>query len=563
VLLSLALSTAAAPGRADDLDELRKLRDTTINLVNALVEQGVLTRAKADEIIAQAQQAAAKPGESAPAGVKPPGAAGAAVAAAPAAGTAPGVAAPGAVAPGATAPGVVRVPYVPEAVKEEIRDQVKQDVLAQAKTERWGEPGAFPDWLSRFTWSGDMRLRGEADRFPSDGTPNASVVQLQAFGVNVANSTQSDDRHRIRARFGFEASVGDDVTVGIRLATGGVGSGGNPSTENQTLGNYETRSTVGFDRAFIAYRPESWLSLIGGRIGNPFLHPTTLIWANDLSLEGFVVQLHPQLGPHASLFATAGALPILQNDPTPLSSAASKWLYAYQSGFELRFTDSAKWTTAAALYDFRNIEGIPNPYIPNTTSTEYSATAAAFRETGNTVFDINGLADLQSGAAPLYGLASKFHELNLSTSLDFGFVRTTHLILDADWVKNLGFDESEIERRTGYQVNRQVEGWQARLTAGHPTMAARYNWQAWIGYRYVQRDATLDAFTDVDFHLGGTDAKGYFLGGSFAFDKNAYLSLRWFSAKQIDGVELAGADSQLSGLPLAIDVLQLDVNAAF
>src|ERR1700678_1329445 len=67
-LLGLVLSAAASPSFADDLDELRKLRDTTISLVNALVEQGVLTRAKADAIIAQAEQAGAKAPANAPPG---------------------------------------------------------------------------------------------------------------------------------------------------------------------------------------------------------------------------------------------------------------------------------------------------------------------------------------------------------------------------------------------------------------------------------------------------------------------------------------------------------------
>jgi Putative porin len=530
ILLGVALSAAAGPSVADEVDELRKLRDSTISLVNALVEQGVLTRAKADEIIAQAN-------------------AGAAAVAAP----------PAALSP--VAPGVVRVPYVPETVKQEIRDEVKQDVLAQAKTERWGEPGAFPDWLRHFTWYGDIRLRGEADRFPTDNTPNAPVAILQAYGVNIDNSTQADNRMRVRARFGFDATVGDTVTVGMRLATGGVGTASNPGSENQTLGNYETRSTVGFDRAYIAYHPESWLTLSGGRVGNPFFRPTTLIWANDVSLEGVAANFNPQLGPHWGLFTTAGAFPILQNDPTPTSSAKSKWLYAYQTGFDWRIAQEATWRLAAALYDYRNIEGIPNPNIE---STAYSATAAPFRQTGNTVFDINGLLNTEGGTQNyLYGLASKFHEANLSTSVDLGFVGPTHIIIDADWVKNLGFNGNEIEQRTGFAVDRQIKGWQTRVTVGHPTMAQKWSWQGWFGYRYVQRDATVDAFTDQDFHLGGTDAKGYFLGGSFAFEKNSAISLRWFSAKQIDGVELAGADSVLSGLPLAIDVLQVDITSSF
>ncbi len=538
-LVAILLASVAAPGVADEIDELRKLRDTTITLVNLLVEQGVITREKADALIAQAQQAGAS-GTGAQSGAL-------------ATGSPP--------PPTPVAPGVVRVPYVPESVKQEIGAQVEKDVLAQAKTERWGEPSAYPDWLNHFTWSGDMRLRGEADRFPTDNEPNAPVQVLQSFGVNIDNSTESDNRTRIRGRFGFEATVGDTVTVGMRLATGGVGAGSNPGSENQTLGNYDTRSTVGFDRAYIAYKPESWLTLTGGRLGNPFFRPTTLIWADDVSLEGFTVHVDPKIGPNWTLFTTAGAFPILQNDPTPLSSSPSKWLYAYQSGFDLRFSDRADWRLAAALYDYRNIEGIPNPSIY---TSEYSATAAPYRQTGNTVFDINGLLNTLNGTQNyLFGLASKFHELNLSTSLDFSFIGPTHVILEGDWVKNLGFDETEIEQRTGFEVDPQVRGWQSRVLFGYPTMAEKHAWQAWIGYRYVQRDATLDAFTDQDFHLGGTDAKGYYFGGRWSFERNSAVGFRWFTAKQIDGVELAGADSQLSGLPLAIDVLQVDITSSF
>jgi hypothetical protein len=245
-----------------------------------------------------------------------------------------------------------------------------------------------------------------------------------------------------------------------------------------------------------------------------------------------------------------------------LSESQSKWLYAYQSGFALRFRENATWRLAAALYDYRHIEGVPNPDIY---TTEFNGTGAPFRQTGNSVFDINGLLDTQTGNqnSLVYGLASKFHEANLSTSVDFGFVGPTHVILDGDVVRNLGFNEHEIFERTGFLVNKQTKGWQTRLTVGYPSMEQKFGWQAWLGYRYVERDATLDAFTDQDFHLGGTDAKGYFVGARFAFEKNSAIGFRWFSAKQIDGVELAGADSVLSGLPLAIDVLQVDITSAF
>ena len=117
--------------------------------VNALVEQGVLTRAKADEIIGQANKPGAKARSQAVARAQRR-----------TVGRRRRV-----------EPGMVHVPYVPESVKQEIREEVQRDVLAQAKTERWGEPGAFPDWLNSFTWHGDMRLRCETDQFPPDTRP--------------------------------------------------------------------------------------------------------------------------------------------------------------------------------------------------------------------------------------------------------------------------------------------------------------------------------------------------------------------------------------------------------
>ena len=61
----------------------------------------------------------------------------------------------------------------------------------------------------------------------------------------------------------------------------------------------------------------------------------------------------------------------------------------------------------------------------------------------------------------------------------------------------------------------------------------------------------LDAFTDSDFHLGGTNAEGFFVGGAYGLYKNTWLAARWMSADEI------------SGLPLSIDVFQLDLNATF
>jgi hypothetical protein len=71
----------------------------------------------------------------------------------------------------------------------------------------------------------------------------------------------------------------------------------------------------------------------------------------------------------------------------------------------------------------------------------------------------------------------------------------------------------------------------------------------------------LDAYTDSDFYLGGTDTKGYFIGGFYGLDRNAWLRLRYLSGNEIHGPALGNGTSVR--LPLAIDVLQADFNVRF
>jgi hypothetical protein len=96
-----------------------------------------------------------------------------------------------------------------------------------------------------------------------------------------------------------------------------------------------------------------------------------------------------------------------------------------------------------------------------------------------------------------------------------------------------------------------TKGYQVRVAFGDPDLQQTGQWQVFAAYKYLERDAVLDAFTDPDFRLGGTDARGYILGGSFGLGRNTYASLRYLSADSI------------SSVPLSVDVLQLDLNVKF
>ena len=511
-LLALSLVSILSTGGsayADEREDLEVVRQTTINLIFALVEKGVLTHDAAQALVKQAEDTARKKVE----------------------------------ASRGSSEKIVRVPYVPETVKREIREQVKQEVVAQAKAERWGDVNAIPEWLDRLKWEGDIRVRYQGDRF-SDTNPSPVVFAL-AGQNNVTNSTENSNRARLRARLGLLAKITSDVSAGFRLTTGNTSD---PVSTNQTLGNYENKYSLVFDRAYLKLDPWESVTVSAGRIPNPF-YSTDLVWDEDLNFEGAAASWRTPESSISSFrpFVTLGAFALQQIEQSDTVRAKDKWFWGAQAGFEWRSSHQTRVKLGLSYYDYREVNGIPNPNNAANPGP-FDRTAPTFRQKGNTVFDINA----NNANDSILALAPDFNLVNLTGSIDLAHFDPVHVILTGDYVRNVGYKQDEIAARTGLtDTAPKVTGWQGRLAVGMPVIRDLHDWQIFGGYRYLQRDAVLDAFTDSDFHLGGTDTKGYFIGGSYGLNKNTWVSLRWLSADQING------------LPLAIDVLQLDLNAKF
>ena len=90
-----------------------------------------------------------------------------------------------------------------------------------------------------------------------------------------------------------------------------------------------------------------------------------------------------------------------------------------------------------------------------------------------------------------------------------------------------------------------------RLTVGSPEMKARWDWNASLAYKYVESDAVVDGLTDSDFGLGGTNLKGFILGGNLQLAKNVKAGMRWMSADSI------------AGAPFSEDTFLVDLIARF
>ena len=181
------------------------------------------------------------------------------------------------------------------------------------------------------------------------------------------------------------------------------------------------------------------------------------------------------------------------------------------------------------------------------------------RQKGNTLFRLNAIDD----TATNWGLASEFRELNLTAQLNVAQFDPMHVIVTADLVKNLSFDRAAMAARSGRTItDGKALGYMGRVQVGSPQVARRGDWNVHFSYRYLGSDAVVDAFTNSDFGLGGTNSKGFILGGNYGVARNTWLSARWLSSDLIDSMVPANTTTRLN-TKYSVDVLQLDLNTRF
>ncbi|WP_333837446.1 putative porin [Novosphingobium sp.] len=274
-----------------------------------------------------------------------------------------------------------------------------------------------------------------------------------------------------------------------------------------------------------------------------------------------------------------------------------RYLFAAQAGVEFKPVDKVTARLAGAYFHYDNIQGklsAPCQYYEVVCSTD--ATRPAFQQFGNTLFPIRNvipdpLDPVGSPENQYFGLASKFRVLNVHAAVDFEPSSKFGMRLEGDFVKNLGWDRNLLRgtyTQTGGWSGRAINnlgsairvpdpkdstktilqpggyeggntGWQARLTVGSALSLSadgdwtvkRGGWNLILAYRRLESDAVVDAFADSDFGLGGTNVKGWYLGGNYAIGRNTMLGARWVSSDEI------------AGPPLSVDRLFLDLVTRF
>jgi hypothetical protein len=540
----------------------------TANLIARLVEKGILSKEEAGVMIQQAEAEAQQAQQTAAA------------------------AADIAALPPEPSPDDMRVTYVPEVVKNNMRDQIKQELMAQAREEKWSEK-SYPEWTGKFRPFGDIRGRYEGVYFGESndntgGFPNFNSINtgspFDTSGTQFApqhNVDQDRERTRLRARLGTDIMLGDGFNGGVRLATGESNS---PTSPNQTLGasggNF-SKYAIWLDRAFLSYDAGPGdgeeLTFLLGRFDNPFFS-SEIQWDEDLGFDGLAVRGKVKINDCLATFFTAGYFPVYNTDfnfasnqPAKFEST-DKWLTGAQLGINWKISDDLNAKFSVAYYDFDGIEGeLSDPFIPLTSSDAGStdSTRPGFAQRGNSYMALRNI-DNSTAANDFgnkyqyqyYGLASEFRNLTLTGKLEYDRFDPVRVALLGEVTKNIAFDKSDIN---GKAVNNRGGGtatkpgefeggdiaWNLALQVGKPAMERFGDWQAGFGYRYVESDAVVDGFTDSDFGGGGTNVQGFTLGGNMAVSPAVRVGLRWMSSDEI------------AGPPLSSATLQFDINAKF
>jgi hypothetical protein len=565
--------------------------NANVNLINILVQQGVLTEEQGAALIKQAQDEAYIARQA----VKD-----AAAKADNADKTAKDA------ADATSPPGTKHVVYVPEVVKKELRDEIKGEVMSKAQKEGWARPGTFPEWTSRIHFFGDVRARYEWDIYPKGNDPTAAV---NYNAINTGNpydtgsnpvqwptydTSEQRDRARLRARLGMEADLSEGFWAGMKIGTGDSNA---PVTFNQTLGgsggNFSNYG-IWLDRAYIKYARWADFVVDVGRFDNPFFSPTDLVYNKDIGFDGFAVQAMPEVKPGFVPFVVAGAFPLYNTDfnlalgenfaglnSAPKFPNNDKWMFGIQLGSTYNLVPGIEQKYGLAFYDFTNVQGeLSSPcsvgFSSDTCDTDL--TRPSFAQKGNTYMALRNIVPtavlngpgLNNNLFQYFGLASQFRPLVFSGLADFSRFDPYHIIIDGEFVWNTAFNRADVAAKaaanpipagavgptpSGAAPNTPFVGgnlgWLARLTVGERELKQRGDWNVNVGYKWLESDAVIDAFTDSDFGLGGTNLKGYFFGANLAVSTNVWLTARWMSANQV------------AGPPYAVDIAQVDLNAKF
>jgi cell division protein FtsB len=357
------------------------------------------------------------------------------------------------------------------------------------------------DWATKIKLRGDLRYRHES-------------IDTERVVSGEAEDAADRYRHRIRARFGVDAKVTDNVTAALLLATGGD----DPRSSNQTLGSSGTRKSIGVDMAYVDWKfMQGGNGVLGKQPWSMWRPGQSLFFDGDYNFEGGAVKFD-----RGMFFGTAYGMWLTENyNANPDSENADAGVFGLQAG--LRFPLFGGETRIAANYYDCGACQDHSPIYANSTN-------------GNTAYTIAG--DFVSGTTLRNYLEYDYEVLDIGAQVGT-MIGELPFTVWANYAQNMA---SDVEYDTAYAAGFTLG------KAGNPR-----TWEAGAFYQSLDKDALFAQFIDSDFGDGKTDSEGWVLKGGYAPVKNFTVNATYF-------INTLNKDV---GTELDYNRLQLDLNYKF
>ncbi len=404
-------------------------------------------------------------------------------------------------------------------VKLETQEKVKKEIAE-------GKSWSMPAWVQAIKFKGDFRARYQLDHAKTSDT-----------GV-----TSDRNRARIRLRLGVESKINEKVMVGAGIATGttDVTSYDAARSNNQSFGSGFAKKAVVLDYAYARYTPVPWAAIMGGKMKYLPWRPTDVMFDNDITPEGGVLQLNKKFG-NVNLFLDSMVLVLSETEPTTHNAM----VYGLQGGADYAITDNLSVKGALSYYDFSNVKGRA---IDGTTGSNT-------RNPGSGTPDSNGYYVVGTGTtAGTY----KYAYRELTPAVEFGIKDPFKILANVPGLSILNFEKLSFfgEYYQNLAAPDKNKGFAAGMGFGNAAVDAWGKWQVQYVYSMTERDSVMDITPDSDRYAGRTGIRGHKGSFQFGLGKNTWLQFAIFRYQNIDSAFMKGRRAPTT-------VVQCDWNMKF
>ncbi|MBN2183720.1 MAG: putative porin [Candidatus Krumholzibacteriota bacterium] len=344
------------------------------------------------------------------------------------------------------------------------------------------------NWYDKVKLSGDFRHRHE-------------LIQDES-------KDEDRTRWRIRARLMLSAEISENISVGVRLASGSD----DPVSTNQSLDGGWSTKPFNLDLAYFDFHPTAvkGLNVIGGKMKLPFqkVQKTELIWDGDLNPEGLAATFMGDLNEKVTVMLGAGFFYVEEN-----SSSDDFRMIGAQGALKVKPADDMHLMAGVGFYDY-NIEPGKTPLFFDNEDP--------FGNTADVVVD---------GDDTDYFYANDFNQFELLGEFGFKLDKLGFSVY-GNYVNNTAADSLN----TGYLFGATVKRGKGK---GNAKFA--------LNYREIEDDAVIGVFTDSDFRGGGTDGNGFELGLGYGLADKVDLGVSFFMNNK-------GIDEEVDYKRLQVDI---------